>query len=60
MSMQSIDVVKEYSRSSAERLLAVDDRPEETVPNSLILIILCTMPNNLLYSLSIKKFQRLH
>ena len=26
MSMQSIDVVKEYSRSSAERLLAVDDR----------------------------------
>ena len=37
MSMQSIDAVKEYSRSSAERLLAVDDRPEETVPNSLIL-----------------------
>ena len=36
--MQSIDVVKEYSRSSAERLLAVDDRPEETVSNSLILI----------------------
>ena len=54
MSMQSIDAVKEYSRSSAERLLAVDDRPEETVPNSLILIILCTMPNNLLYCLSIK------
>ena len=41
--MQSIDAVKEYSRSSAERLLAVDDRPEETVPNSLILIILCTI-----------------
>ena len=56
MSMQSIDTVKEYSRSSAERLLAVDDRPEETVPNSLILVILCTMPNNLLYCLSIKKF----
>ena len=36
--MQSIDVVKEYSRSCAERLLAVDDRPEETVSNSLILI----------------------
>ena len=43
MSMQSIDAVKEYSRSSAERLLEVDDRPEEIVPNSLILIILCTM-----------------
>ena len=56
MSMQSIDAVKEYSRSSAERLLAVDDRPEETVPNSLILIILCTMPNNLLYCLSVKIF----
>ena len=53
--MQSIDVVKEYSRSSAEKLLAVDDRPEETVSNSLILI-LCTMPNNLLYCLSIKIF----
>ena len=47
--MQSIDAIKEYSRSSAKRLLAVDDRPEETVLNSLILIklmILCTMPNN--------------
>ena len=54
--MQSIDAFKEYSRSSAERLLAVDDRPEETVPISLILIILRTMPNNLLYCLSIKKF----
>ena len=53
MSMQSIDAVKEFSRSSAEILLAVDDRPEETVPNSLILIILC---NNLLYCSSIKKF----
>ena len=42
--MQSIDVVKEYSRSCAERLLAVDDRPEETVSNSLILII-----NNIMY-----------
>ena len=41
--MQSIDVVKEYLRSSAERLLAVDDRPEETVSNSLILI------NNIMY-----------
>ena len=41
--MQSIDAVKEYSRSSAERLLAVDDRPEETVSNSLILI------NNIMY-----------
>ena len=49
--MQSIDVVKEYLRSSAERLLAVDDRPEETVSNSLILI-----NNNLLYCLSIKIF----
>ena len=37
--MQPIDAVNEYSRSSAERLLAVDDRPEETVSNSLILII---------------------
>ena len=36
--MQSIDVVKEYSRRCAERLLVVDDRPEETVSNSLILI----------------------
>ena len=57
--MQSIDVVKEYSRSCAETLLAVDDRPEETVSNSLILInliILCTMPNNLLYCLSMKIF----
>ena len=36
--MQSIDVVEEYSRSCTERLLAVDDRPEETVSNSLILI----------------------
>ena len=55
--MQSIDAVKEYFRSSAERLLAVDDRPEETVSNSLILIIiLSTMHNNLLYCLSIKKF----
>ena len=49
--MQSIDAVKEYSRSSAERLLAVDDRPEETVSNSLILInnnniLLCTIPNS--------------
>ena len=52
--MQSIDAVKEYSRSSAERLLAVDDRPEETVPNSLI--ILCTMYNNLSYCLSMKIF----
>ena len=43
MSMQSIDAVKEYSRSSAERLLEVDDRPEEIVPNSSILIILCTI-----------------
>ena len=51
--MQSIDAVKEYSRSSAEKLLAVDDRPEETVSNSLILI---NMPNNLLYCLSIKIF----
>ena len=41
--MPSIDAVKEYSRSSAERLLAVDDRPEETVPNSLIL------SNNIMY-----------
>ena len=41
--MQSIDAVKGYSRSSAERLLAVDDRPEETVSNSLILI------NNIMY-----------
>ena len=41
--MPSIDAVKEYSRSSAERLLAVDERPEETVPNSLILI------NNIMY-----------
>ena len=49
--MQSIDVVKEYSRSCAERLLAVDDRPEETVSNSLIL-----MPNNLLYCSSMKLF----
>ena len=52
--MQSIDVVKEYSRSCAEWLLAVDDRPEETVSNSLILINninICTMPNNLLYCL---------
>ena len=40
--MQSIDV-KEYSRSCAKRLLAVDDRPEETVSNSLILI------NNIMY-----------
>ena len=40
--LSSIDVVKEYS-SSAERLLAVDDRPEETVSNSLILI------NNIMY-----------
>ena len=40
--MQSIGVVKEYSRR-AERLLAVDDRPEETVSNSLILI------NNIMY-----------
>ena len=59
MSMQSIDAVKEYSRSSAERLLEVDDRPEEIVPNFLILIILYTMynsnTNNLLYCLSIKK-----
>ena len=57
--MQSIDVVKEYSKSCAETLLAVDDRPEETVSNSLILInliILCTMPNNLLYCLSMKIF----
>ena len=60
--MQSIDVVKEYSRGSAEKLLAVDDRPEETVSTSLILInnIMYTMPNNLLYCLSIKIFQRLH
>ena len=36
--MQSIDAVEEYSRRSAEKLLAIDDRPEETVPNSLILI----------------------
>ena len=43
MSMQSIDAVKEYSRRSAERLLAVDDRPEETDPNSLIFIILCIL-----------------
>ena len=35
--MQSIDAVKEY-RNSAEKLLAVDDRPEETVSNSLIFI----------------------
>ena len=44
--MQSIDVVKEYSRSCAERLLAVDDRPdsEETVSNTLILI-----NNNIMY-----------
>ena len=53
--MQSIDAVQEYLRSSAERLLTVDDRPEETVSNSLILI-LCTMPNNLLDCLSIKIF----
>ena len=43
--MPSIDVVKEYSRSCAERLLAVDDRPEERVSNSLILI------NNIMYVL---------
>ena len=36
--MQSIDAVKEYSRSFAEKRAAVDDRPEETVSNSLILI----------------------
>ena len=55
--MQSIDVVKEYSRSSAERLLAVDDRPEETVSNSLILINnICTMSNNLSYCSSMKIF----
>ena len=59
--MQSIDVVMEYSRSCAERLLAVDDRPEETVSNSLILInnikeLLSTMPNNLSYCLSMKIF----
>ena len=41
--MQSIDAVKEYLRSFAEKLLAVNDRPEETVPNSLILI------NNIMY-----------
>ena len=41
--MQSIDAVKEYSRSCAERLLAVDERPEETVSNSLIPI------NNIMY-----------
>ena len=41
--MQSIDAVKEYSRSTAEWLLAVDDRPEETVRNSLILT------NNIMY-----------
>ena len=34
----SLYVIKDYSRRSAERLLAVDDRPEETVSNSLILI----------------------
>ena len=41
--LSSIDVVKEYSKSSAERQLGVDDRPEETVSNSLILI------NNIMY-----------
>ena len=53
--MPSIDAVKEYSRSSAERLLAVDDRPEETVPNSLILInnIMYYMPNNQIKSIKI-------
>ena len=42
--MQSIDVVKEYSRSCAERLLAVDDRPEETVSNTTLILI-----NNIMY-----------
>ena len=42
--MQSIDAVKEYSRSSAERLLAVNDRPEETVSNNSLILI-----NNIMY-----------
>ena len=54
--MQSIDAVKEYSRSSAERLLAVDDRPEETVSNSLILTLIISCNNNLSYCLSMKIF----
>ena len=51
--MQSIDAVKEYSRSSAERLLAVDDRPEETVLNSLILI------NNIVICIVLFKYRNI-